>query len=128
MLAGYKESVVFDRSIFPEYIPRKIHDAKSFPVSDAVTHIFFNMHSNEDKPASAEGPLSIGLVNDHELNNRLIRLTSERLRQLVHLLQLPPKQGKKRRGRLDYCKADKSRGAYQHKRRKAKAGGRKPRR
>ena len=40
-------SVVFDRSTYPPYRPRKALDAKSFPITDARTFVFCNAPRHE---------------------------------------------------------------------------------
>ena len=40
-------SVVFDRSTYPPYRPRKALDAKSFPITDARTFLFCNSPRHE---------------------------------------------------------------------------------
>jgi hypothetical protein len=45
----YARSVVFDRALYPGYIPRKVGEDKSFPVHDAVTFCF----SKPDSAANA---------------------------------------------------------------------------
>lgn len=54
-------SVVFDRSVYPGYIPRKVGENKSFPVFDAVTYCFGTPtpepEVNEAKEPQEEEPI-----------------------------------------------------------------------
>ncbi|KAH9260314.1 hypothetical protein BASA81_001484 [Batrachochytrium salamandrivorans] len=50
--AGKLESagaLVFDRCVFPGYVNRKVRDAKSFPMTDAVTFMFKNAKDEEEE-------------------------------------------------------------------------------
>ncbi|GBG28875.1 Ferredoxin-fold anticodon-binding domain-containing protein 1-like [Hondaea fermentalgiana] len=120
--ADFLRSVVFDRSVYPGYIPRKVGENKSFPVFDAVTYCFGTTSVKSDTGSSQESKVTEEnagekekgvengapetLLTPSEVNSSsLVKLTSKRLKQVVSILQLvasgklkPPGAGKKRRG------------------------------
>lgn len=52
LAAGKLESagaLVFDRCVFPGYVNRKVRDAKSFPMTDAVTFMFRGVKGEEER-------------------------------------------------------------------------------
>ncbi len=52
----YVRSVVFDRALYPGYIPRKVGEDKSFPVHDAVSYCFSVPDSAADAEAQGTRP------------------------------------------------------------------------
>jgi len=88
-------NVVFDRSLYPGYIPRKVGENKSFPVFDAVVHCF--RRKGCEGTAKIESEDVACLITPSLLKEySLIKLTPRRIRQFVSLLQLPAKHDKKR--------------------------------
>lgn len=77
----YLRSVVFDRSMFPTYIPRKAAENKSFPTFDAVTYCF---GPSEELEAEEESELLFTNIQP----GKLVQMTEKRLRQVVGMLQL----------------------------------------
>mmetsp|Transcript_7230 Transcript_7230/g.9439 ORF Transcript_7230/g.9439 Transcript_7230/m.9439 type:complete len:358 (-) Transcript_7230:950-2023(-) len=96
----YERSVVFDRSCYPDYRPRKVNDKKTFPVGDAVTHIFSPTKGEPDLSYS-DGVLSLDKLQSI---NQYVKITPTRLKQFVCLLQLPKAKRKKEK-RTDYANA-----------------------
>lgn len=100
----FSRDVVFDKSLFPGYVPRKVGENKSFPVTDAVVHCFElneaasakkpkksdNVSSISDEQANAEpASLASGLFSSILTDKyRLVKITDRRLVQVVSLLQI----------------------------------------
>ncbi len=89
----YTRDVVFDRSMYPTYIPRKVGKQESFAMFDAVVHCFrIKMPTAEVKePLLLDGTsdedetlLTPSLLEEFSL----VKLTSKRLHQIISFLQL----------------------------------------
>mmetsp|Transcript_977 Transcript_977/g.2909 ORF Transcript_977/g.2909 Transcript_977/m.2909 type:complete len:397 (+) Transcript_977:954-2144(+) len=93
--ASMVRRVVFDRSVYPGYVPRKVGQNKSFPVFDAVTYCFAPTAEAGDNGCYAVEPEpgAALLANELAVKYDLLRLTPKRLLQAVTMLQLASKDG-----------------------------------
>lgn len=108
--------IVFDAANFPHYKPRKVTftsdqpTKNSFPIVDAVVFVFQAVSSGDKSIEAGYEELSIPeqppVIHDfvgqnftadllQKMGYRFLRLSEQRLRQIIHLLQLP--SSKKRR-------------------------------